>query len=173
MGGSYATSNFHAAEVFTKVMVAEAVKWGWDGYTMETEIKYTEHAAMDMARFFDTFAGALHTLNKTLAVITKDTFKGHREIGGSAVDFIIPTQYAATGVVPGYIHDQVSWSQRANKPHPVHLTLCPHKCGVDFSIILTGGCTTRRTSTGGRAAPRLRSFQPQMLEQSWMPCVKR
>ena len=55
MGGSYATQNFHAANVFAKAMVAEAVKWGWDGFTMETEIKYTEHAAIDMARFLDTF----------------------------------------------------------------------------------------------------------------------
>ena len=41
-------------------------------YTMETEIKYTEHAALDniMARFLDTlnFAGALHKLNKTLTL---------------------------------------------------------------------------------------------------------
>ena len=66
MGGSYATQNFHAAAEFTDVMVKEAVKWGWDGYTMETEIKYTQHAAIDMARFLDTFGGALHKLNKTL-----------------------------------------------------------------------------------------------------------
>ena len=66
MGGSYATQNFHAAAEFTDVMVKEAVKWGWDGYTMETEIKYTEHAAIDMARFLDTFGSALHKLNKTL-----------------------------------------------------------------------------------------------------------
>ena len=75
MGGSYATANFHAAEDFTKAMMAEAIRWGWDGYTMETEIKYTEHDAIDMARFLDTFAGALHTVNKTLAVITKSTFR--------------------------------------------------------------------------------------------------
>jgi hypothetical protein len=165
MGGSFATQNFHATAVFTKVMVAEAEKYGWDGYTMETEIKYTEHAAIDMARFLDTFGSALHKLNKTLvrclgslslslslsvlslsvlslslslslsryidihayctapahlnltcmrggaslalqAVITKDTFRGHKYIGNSAVDFIIPTQYGATGVVPGFIHDQ-------------------------------------------------------------------
>ena len=31
MGGSYATANFHAAAKFTEVMVAEAVKWNWDG----------------------------------------------------------------------------------------------------------------------------------------------
>lgn len=70
MGGSYATQNFHAAAEFTRVMVSEAVKWGWDGYTMETEIKYTEHAAIDMARFLDTFGGALHKLNKTLVRAT-------------------------------------------------------------------------------------------------------
>jgi hypothetical protein len=40
------------------------------------------------------------------AVITKDTFRGHHYIGGSAVDFIIPTQYDNTGVVPGFIRDQ-------------------------------------------------------------------
>ena len=89
-------------------MIAEAVKWNWDGYTMETEIHYTEHAAIDMARFLDTFGGALHKLNKTLAVITKDTFRGHNIIGHSAVDFIIPTQYDSSGVVPGYIHDQAT-----------------------------------------------------------------
>lgn len=75
MGGSYATANFHAAEVFTKAMMDEATRWGWDGYTMETEIKYTEHDAIDMARFLDTFGGALHQVNKTLAVITKSTFR--------------------------------------------------------------------------------------------------
>ena len=77
---------------------------------METEIKYTEHAALDniMARFLDTlnFAGALHKLNKTLAVI-----KGHRVIGNSAVGLIIPTQYDATGV-PGFIRDQAQKYRR-------------------------------------------------------------
>lgn len=38
---------------------------------METEIKYTEHAAIDMARFLDTFGGALHKLNKTLVRIPR------------------------------------------------------------------------------------------------------
>ena len=75
---------------------------------METEIKYTEHAAIDMARFLDTFAGALHKLNKTLVVITKDTFRGHSEIGASAVDFIIPTQYDSDGAVVGFIRDQAA-----------------------------------------------------------------
>jgi hypothetical protein len=43
---------------------------------------------------------------KTLAVITKDTFRGHHSNGNSAEDYIIPTQYGATGVVPGFIRDQ-------------------------------------------------------------------
>jgi hypothetical protein len=39
-------------------------------------------------------------------LITKNTFRGHHSNGNSAEDYIIPTQYGATGVVPGFIRYQ-------------------------------------------------------------------
>jgi hypothetical protein len=85
MGENYATQNFHAAAVFTEVMVWELLKWGWDGATMETEIKYTEHAAIDMACFLNTFGGALHKLNKNACCYHKGYLPGtplQRELSG-------------------------------------------------------------------------------------------
>ena len=116
---------------------------------------------------------------KTLAVITKDTFRGHHSNENSADDYIIPTQYGATGVVPGLAHPRSSrkvlayvWHIRRQvlggrcrccDGHDMHERL-PHAGFVggptlaEWALVSIGpsgrGCSTRPRRTAGlKTAP--------------------
>eukprot|EP00040_Diaphanoeca_grandis_P013241 m.67044 g.67044 ORF g.67044 m.67044 type:complete len:285 (+) comp23754_c0_seq1:87-941(+) len=105
-GGPNAEANWKLEPVWTKVFVAEAIKYNYDGYVMDMEISHTSssHIMEDFVTFLDGFAAGLQDVNKTLAIITRYDFP-KTYVVKSTIQNVFSYNYVSQTASEGYVRE--------------------------------------------------------------------
>ena len=100
MLGNSGPLNFPHAAVFAAKYVAWAEAWGFDGYLLDAEFKGDD---APFAGFLNTFADALHAVNKSLGVFLYPDLNKKDVVNATRADYWLGTWASRCKTIPDFI----------------------------------------------------------------------